>query len=289
MTFAEFFSCAFAGATPFAYQRALAERDWPDALIAPTGLGKTAAVVLAWLWKLATAPSGTPRRLVYCLPMRTLADQTHRNATDWLSRLAQLPPEWCAGLPDAERDVHLLMGGEDESPWYEHPERAAIVIGTQDMLISRALMRGYAMSRLAHGRGRGELGDGYADICLEPHLQRYAGIRHGYVIELKYLKRSERFQRGEPASAARVARAAQDGATSFARQCSREKRGFHAYARNATEPSITLIGRPRSPASKRRCDEETIRRHTETPTGPLRTSATRSPTACGPVRTINPC
>ena len=97
VTFAEFFSCAFAGATPFAYQRALAERDWPDALIAPTGLGKTAAVVLAWLWKLATAPSGTPRRLVYCLPMRTLADQTHRNATDWLSRLAQLPPEWCAG------------------------------------------------------------------------------------------------------------------------------------------------------------------------------------------------
>ena len=147
VTFAEFFSCAFAGATPFAYQRALGERDWPDALIAPTGLGKTAAVVLAWLWKLATAPSGTPRRLVYCLPMRTLADQTHRNATDWLSRLSQLPPEWCAGLPDAKRDVHLLMGGEDESPWYEQPERAAIVIGTQDMLISRALMRGYAMSR----------------------------------------------------------------------------------------------------------------------------------------------
>ena len=41
----------------------------------------------------------------------------------------------------------------------------------------------------------------YADICLEPHLQRYAGMRHGYV--KLYLKRSERFQRGEPASAAR--------------------------------------------------------------------------------------
>ena len=53
-----------------------------------------------------------------------------------------------------------------------------------------------------------ELGDGYADICLEPHLQRYAGMRHGYVIELKYLKRSERFQRGEPASEARVAQEA---------------------------------------------------------------------------------
>ena len=88
VTFGEFFSTAFGGATPFAYQRALAEHDWPDALIAPTGLGKTAAVVLAWLWKRATAPETTPRRLVYCLPMRTLADQTHRNATGWLGQLA---------------------------------------------------------------------------------------------------------------------------------------------------------------------------------------------------------
>ena len=147
MTFAEFFSGAFGGATPFAYQQALAERDWPDALIAPTGLGKTAAVVLAWLWKRATAPDTVPRRLVYCLPMRTLADQTHLNATQWLRRLSDLPEHWEAPLPHPERDVHLLMGGEDEPRWYQEPERAAIVIGTQDMLISRALLRGYAMSR----------------------------------------------------------------------------------------------------------------------------------------------
>ena len=37
------------------------------------------------------------------------------------------------------------------------------------------------------------------------------------VIELKYLKRSERFQRGEPASAARVARAAQEAAAQVRR------------------------------------------------------------------------
>ena len=36
-----------------------------------------------------------------------------------------------------------------------------------------------------------ELGKGYADICLEPLLARYPGIRHGYVIELKYVKRGE--------------------------------------------------------------------------------------------------
>ena len=148
MTFADFFSTAFGGTvTPFAYQQALAKRDWPDALIAPTGLGKTAAVVLAWLWKRATAPETVARRLVYCLPMRTLVDQTARNVSDWLRRLAPLPAGWKVRLPDPECDIHILMGGEDEPPWYEHPERPAILIGTQDMLISRALMRGYAMSR----------------------------------------------------------------------------------------------------------------------------------------------
>jgi len=148
MTFPDFFATAFgSGTAPYSYQQALAQRAWPDALIAPTGLGKTAAVVLAWLWKRATAPEITPRRLVYCLPMRTLADQTARNVATWLRRLDQLPADWPARLPRAVCDVHLLMGGEDEPRWYEHPERPAILIGTQDMLISRALMRGYAMSR----------------------------------------------------------------------------------------------------------------------------------------------
>ena len=148
VTYSEFFSRAFGGsATPYAFQRALAERDWPDALIAPTGLGKTAAVVLAWLWKRAMAPATAPRRLVYCLPMRTLAEQTAGNISAWLGRLSSVQAEWHRRLPDAKCDVHLLMGGENEPRWYEHPERPAILVGTQDLLISRALMRGYAMSR----------------------------------------------------------------------------------------------------------------------------------------------
>ncbi|MCY4484396.1 MAG: CRISPR-associated helicase Cas3' [Spirochaetaceae bacterium] len=146
MTYSEFFSRAFGGsATPFAYQRALADQDWPDALIAPTGLGKTAAVVLAWLWKRTAATA--PRRLVYCLPMRTLAEQTASNISAWLGRLSSIHAEWQQRLPDAARDVHLLMGGANERRWFEHPERPAILVGTQDLLISRALMRGYAMSR----------------------------------------------------------------------------------------------------------------------------------------------
>jgi CRISPR-associated endonuclease/helicase Cas3 len=47
--------------------------------------------------------------------------------------------------------VTTLMGGEsdrpEDRPWDIYPEDDAILIGTQDMLISRALNRGYAMSR----------------------------------------------------------------------------------------------------------------------------------------------
>ncbi len=43
--------------------------------------------------------------------------------------------------------VHLLLGGEDQTDWALWPERDAILIGTEDMLLSRALNRGYAAGR----------------------------------------------------------------------------------------------------------------------------------------------
>jgi len=145
MAFGDFFKTA-TDQSPYAYQTRLAEQPWPEALIAPTGLGKTAAVILSWLWKGANDPDNTPRRLVYCLPMRTLVEQTAENATRWLEKLKgkfeHLP------LPE---DLHLLMGGVEKvrgkEQWYEKADRPTILIGTQDMLISRALMRGYASSR----------------------------------------------------------------------------------------------------------------------------------------------
>lgn len=144
---------------PFDYQRQLAtgrfgpngNQDWPDLLDIPTGMGKTAAVVLAWLWKRgwrigkreAVSNPDTPRRLVYCLPMRVLVEQTHRNISEWLQTL-----NISGELGNGKVSVHLLMGGaEDLKTWAEYPEEDMILIGTQDMLLSRALMRGYGMSR----------------------------------------------------------------------------------------------------------------------------------------------
>lgn len=154
MEFKEFFERATRiEGGPYDYQRRLATEPWPDLLDVSTGLGKSAAVVLAWLWKRGwrmgkrdgPADDATPRRLVYCLPMRTLVEQTERNINAWLDRLGVRADAGCGRI-----SVHVLMGGSEDvhrAAWPDHPDEDQILIGTQDMLLSRALMRGYGMSR----------------------------------------------------------------------------------------------------------------------------------------------
>ena len=126
--------------SPRRWQSELAdERTCRDRLIRiPTGLGKTEGVLAAWSYHpLSQSDDRWPRRLVWCLPMRVLVEQTEQVAQAIANR-----------MPEAIRPtVHVLMGGEDVGEWFLHPERPAILIGTQDMLLSRALNRGYASGR----------------------------------------------------------------------------------------------------------------------------------------------
>ena len=78
--------------------------------------------------------------------MRTLVDQTAGEVRSWLKRLHGEGVDADGLLPQPD-DVHILMGGADSGRWFENPERPAVIVGTQDMLLSRALMRGYASSR----------------------------------------------------------------------------------------------------------------------------------------------
>lgn len=142
--YAQFFR-GITGHAPYPYQERLGQEGWPDLVDVPTGLGKTAAVVAAWLGARLDGRPDTPRRLVYCLPMRVLVEQTRHAAEKWIEAAGPAFDE--RGL--ARPSVHLLMGGETDAPWSLEPANPAIIVGTQDMLLSRALMRGYGMSRYA--------------------------------------------------------------------------------------------------------------------------------------------
>jgi len=126
------------GFDPFPYQERLGAGDGLPSLVeAPTGAGKTAGVAVPWLRDRVQHRTG-PTRLIYCLPMRVLVDQVAGELRRWRGRL---------DLSDTDLGVHTMRGGELDESWEEHPERPAILVGTQDQLLSRALNRGYAMSR----------------------------------------------------------------------------------------------------------------------------------------------
>ncbi len=122
------------GYPPYDYQRVLAERKRPPGVVeVPTGSGKTLAVLLPWL-----LDERGPRRLVYALPMRSLVEQT-----------AEVVHAALAATGRDDVDAHVLMGGEEMREWQRAPARRAVLVGTIDMLLSRALGRGYGESRYA--------------------------------------------------------------------------------------------------------------------------------------------
>ena len=146
MEITELYRIAFDKDTsPDLWQRQFATDEWPEVLIAPTGSGKTAGVTLGWVAHRVRARWQTPRRLVWCLPMRTLVEQTAEEVKRWLERLHGY--DLGAGTLPKPEDVHILMGGVETARWLDNPEHPAVIVGTQDMLLSRALMRGYASSR----------------------------------------------------------------------------------------------------------------------------------------------
>ena len=106
MNFEAFFRTGSEGCRPYPYQTGLAECAWRETLVVPTGFGKTSAVLAAWLWKIALGDAETPRRLVYCLPMRTLVEQTEATARSWIEVAHQV-----LGL-NVQLDV--LMGGRSD-------------------------------------------------------------------------------------------------------------------------------------------------------------------------------
>ena len=128
------------GYWPYGFEARIARDGLPDVVQAPTGAGK-AGVILAWLWRRMYGPDpvGTPRRLIYALPQRSLTDQLSGQVRGWLANL---------GLTN-EVTLHVAMGArwETEGEWRDDLHKPAIVLGTTDVLVSASLVRAVDVSR----------------------------------------------------------------------------------------------------------------------------------------------
>jgi CRISPR-associated endonuclease/helicase Cas3 len=131
----------------------------PRTVDVPTGLGKTNVMAL-WLLALGNAP--LPRRLVYVVDRRAVVDQ----ASAFAARLAEACP---IGLDRPA--VSTLRGSlADNRAWLEDPARAALVVGTVDMIGSRLLFSGYGVSRAMRPFHAGVLGMDTLVVLDEAHL-----------------------------------------------------------------------------------------------------------------------
>ena len=130
-------------------------------------------------------------------------------------------------LRDGYRDVQvfavnlyrleqLLMRMATDGEWRPVLEFLSEAIaqqtGIRDYMAGEKVIQGFLAAYLSVTgyyvfRSETELGKGHADIALEPVVAAFPQVRHGYLIELKYRKRSEAMDRSVLAAAAAEARA----------------------------------------------------------------------------------
>lgn len=122
-SYSDFFKRA-TGFAPWPYQERLAHGPWPEQLQVPTGLGKTAAVLVGWLYRRQQACAQTPRHLVYCLPRRALLGQTVQAARRWVQATAPLLEQ--AGQPRPV--VEVLVGPPQSLDLAALPRRPSLVL-----------------------------------------------------------------------------------------------------------------------------------------------------------------
>lgn len=155
---------ALTGRHPFPWQwelfRELCDGVPPEEVSLPTGCGKTSVMAL-WLlalcYQAVTKPGkvSLSRRLIWVVNRRVVVDQATQEAKELRNRISDLSiaelDRLRAGLrsltvdgADAVLGISTLRGQfADNGEWSERPERAAIVIGTIDMIGSRLLFSGY--------------------------------------------------------------------------------------------------------------------------------------------------
>ena len=181
--------------TPLPWQeRLFGKMVWgeiPGVCDLPTGLGKT-SVIAIWLIALCQQAVGgritLPRRLVYIVNRRTVVDQAtttvkqirdrlrNPDNSDWLEHAGTLKT-LSSALGKLSSDKSDVLGvstlrGElaDNEEWKTDPARAAIIVGTIDMIGSKLLFSGYGDGRYKRPQHAGLIGQDSLIVHDEAHL-----------------------------------------------------------------------------------------------------------------------
>ena len=194
--FDEFFAAVNHGREPYAWQRALLRQvvttgRWPDAVVAPTGAGKSSVLeVHVFAVAMTHAPgwegARAPRRLWHVVGRRALVDDMASRAEAVFGQLAEttdvpgdaplsrvaavlrrISP---AGQPGS---VTTLRGGiAPERGWQDDPVSCQVICATPDMAGSRLLFRGYGSTAGMRPREAGLIAYDSVLILDEAHLNR---------------------------------------------------------------------------------------------------------------------
>lgn len=173
------------GRKPYPWQaqlyRDLMADQCPTHVQAPTGAGKT-SLMAVWLIALCQqAREGLatklPRRLVWVVNRRVVVDQATAVAERLAQKASEMPvlkellEKLGGGLPGPPMAVSTLRGEfADNREWSMNPARAAIIVGTVDMVGSRLLFSGYGDGRARRAHHAGLLGQDALIVNDEAHL-----------------------------------------------------------------------------------------------------------------------
>ena len=114
-------------------------------LRAPTGAGKTWAVLAPFLSNMWPNP---PARLIYALPLRTLAQGIYREALEAASIMGLRTTPLTEGAREiAPPFVTMQTGEQGDDPFFE---RGRIIVTTYDQLLSGLLCGPYSLSGRLH-------------------------------------------------------------------------------------------------------------------------------------------
>ena len=182
------FFCCQVGVEPYGYQLHVADKVLAGKnviLRAPTGAGKTWAVLAPFLFS-SQRPQDGRSRLVYALPLRTLAQGIYRQAREAAEKLGW-PTEASITKIDGHRPetnppcVTLQTGEQPDDPFFD---RGRIIVTTYDQVLSGLLGAPYGLSERLHNVNSAALAGALVVFdefhLMEPHeafLTAVAGLR----------------------------------------------------------------------------------------------------------------